>query len=141
MTNRHPSDDELASHVSQQLQAHSEQLPQQVLQKLHQARQNALAAGDDAQTSNKGNHSLVKYRHSRWAGAAFAALASVTLWFNWPSLNNVDTGQTENSGSMVQSQFAPDDWELVVANQDYELLAHDLEFYQWLAETDGMDAI
>lgn len=119
-----PSNQAVADQVARSLQQQEQALPRTVTEQLAAARYQALKQG-------------IKQRRRQqkvWlplgAGAALTAVLLLAVI--------VLPGETPEAPMTVVAAESPEhDWELVIANPDYELLENELEFYAWLAEEQG----
>ncbi len=146
MSKQNSSDDELARQIMRQLDVDSEHLPEPIQRRLDRARAKAMMSfhqPEKHQSKHQPKHqsprqspSQTRLWQGRWAFSALAALATVLLWTGF----HPGEGQPVDADNMAQSESFSD-WELVMSNQDYELLAHDLAFYEWLAQETLAEAI
>ncbi|WP_317931020.1 DUF3619 family protein [Halioxenophilus sp. WMMB6] len=114
--------------VVDSLQASSEQLPESVVSRLHQARQKALAANVEPA---RGRGFGFSAKQTIGAGLSFAGLAAVALVLLNSSPQSITTPQPIIA---TEPPAVAGELELVLTNDDFELLANDLSFYEWLAE-------
>lgn len=113
MNNRHDTnmDQPLHKTVVDSLDASIEHLDAHTLSRLNQARHNALA--------HAGRPRLLD---SQWLKAGAFALLLVTLFNGWLFISGSD-----------MEQMHSDDFDLIVANEDYELI-QDMDFVTWMIE-------
>jgi hypothetical protein len=102
---------EFVARLRQQLDRHAEQLDEATASRLRAARTQALERGGQ--------------RNYRWLpvtglATAAAALLAVLVW-------------QQQAGDLPGVE---DDWELVASGEDLELI-EELEFYDWLEQTQG----
>lgn len=91
-----------------------EHLDARTLSRLNQARHNALAHADRPRPLN-----------SQWLKAGAFALLLVTIFNGWLFMSGPD-----------MEQMNTDDFELIVANEDYELI-RELDFVAWMIEEEN----
>ena len=116
MKNRHDNkvDRLLRQTVADSLDTSIEHLDASTLSRLNQARQNALAHADRPRLLN-----------TQWLKAGAFALLLVTIFNGWLFLSAPDREQIDTN-----------DFELIVANEDYELI-QELDFIAWMIEEEN----
>lgn len=116
MNNRHDNkvDRLLRQTVVDSLDTSIEHLDASTLSRLNQARQHALAHADRPSLLN-----------TQWLKAGAFALLLVTIFNGWLFVSGPDMEQIDT-----------DNFELIIANEDYELI-RELDFVAWMIEEEN----
>ena len=116
MNNRHDTNVDQLLHKTavESLDDSIEHLDAHTLSRLNQARHNALAYADRPRLLD-----------SQWLKAGAFAVLLVTVINGWQFLSGPDI-----------EHMHTDDFELIVANEDYELM-QDLDFVAWMIEEEN----